>query len=145
MQWDGIIFEGAILFLCTCVLTREFFHFHPIVVWMPQKYLVNTGHKEVGRAPLIDFQKCFLNKVFYRLMLFRKFKFYTWLTISGKKSIKKGQKMTKKSQIWFIGNAFSKFFLSWLIWNILMAIIWWKKLVLLYTFGLISSHLGNVH
>jgi hypothetical protein len=32
---------------------------------------------EVGRAPLIDFQKLFLNKVFYRLKLFRKLKFYT--------------------------------------------------------------------
>ena len=57
---------------------------------------------EVGRAPLIDFQKWFLNKVFYRLKLFRKFKFYTCMTISFRKSVKKGQKMTKKTQIWFI-------------------------------------------
>ena len=32
---------------------------------------------EVGRAPLIDFQKLFLDNVFFRWKLFRKFKFYT--------------------------------------------------------------------
>jgi hypothetical protein len=64
---------------------------------------------EVGRAPLIDFQKWFLNKVFYRLKLFRKFKFYTCMTISGRKSVKKGQKMTKKATN-LVYNAFSKFF-----------------------------------
>ena len=52
---------------------------------------------EVGRAPLINFQKLSLNKVFYRLKLFRKFKFYTWMTIPGRKSVKKGQKMMKKA------------------------------------------------
>ena len=72
-------------------------------------------------APLINFQTLFSNKVFYRLKLFRKFKFYTWMTIFGRKSVKKDQKMTK---IWFITSF--PFFLSWLIWNILMAIIWWK-------------------
>ena len=69
---------------------------------------------EVGRAPLIDIQKWFLNKVFYRL--FRKFKFYTWMTVSGRKSVEKGQKMTKMPQIWGI-TRFPFFFLSWLIWN----------------------------
>ena len=64
---------------------------------------------EVGRAPLIDFQKWFLNKAFYRLKLFRKFKFYTCMTISGRKSVKKGQKMTKKATN-LVYNAFSKKF-----------------------------------
>ena len=39
---------------------------------------------EVGRAPLINFQKLSLNKVFYRLKLFRKFKCYTWMSIPGR-------------------------------------------------------------
>ena len=38
---------------------------------------------EVRRAPLIDFQKMFLNNVFFRWKLFRKFKFYILMTISG--------------------------------------------------------------
>ena len=51
---------------------------------------------EVGHAPLIHFQKLFLNKVFYILKLVRKFQFYIWLTISGCKSVTKGQKKLKK-------------------------------------------------
>ena len=55
---------------------------------------------EVGSAPLIHFQKLFWNKVFYTLKLVRKFKFYIWMTLSGSKSVKKGQKMLKKATIW---------------------------------------------
>ena len=55
---------------------------------------------EVGSAPLIHFKKLFWNKVFYTLKLVRKFKFYTWMTLSGSKSVKKGQKMLKKATIW---------------------------------------------
>jgi hypothetical protein len=69
---------------------------------------------EVGRAPLIDFQKWFLNKVFYILKLFRKFKFYTCMTISGRKSVKKGQKMTRKATN-LVLMRFPNIFLSWLI------------------------------
>ena len=62
---------------------------------------------EVARAPLIEFQKLVLNKVFYRLKLFRKIKFYTWMTISGRNSVKKGQKMMKKATN-LVYNAFFK-------------------------------------
>ena len=110
--------------------------------WVKKVNIPEVTHlTEVGRAPLIDFQKWFLNKVFYRLKLFRKFKFYTCMTISGRKSVKKGQKMTKKATN-LVYNAFSNFFLSWLIWNISMAIVWWKKNWRHYiTLGLIFSHL----
>ena len=59
-------------------------------------------------------QKLFLNKVFISIKIARKFKFYVWMIISGSKSAKKGQKMPKKVTNWTY-NAFSKFFLSWLI------------------------------
>ena len=43
------------------------------------------------------FQKLFLNKVFIRIKIARKFKFYLKIIISGSKSVKKGQKMLKKA------------------------------------------------
>ena len=52
---------------------------------------------EVGRAPLIHFQKIFFKKGFYKLKLARELKFYTWIIIAGGKSLKKGQKMLKKA------------------------------------------------
>ena len=52
----------------------------------------------VKRAPLIHFQKLFLNKVFYALKLVQKLKFYTWIIISGSNRVKKGQKMLKKAK-----------------------------------------------
>ena len=108
---------------------------------LTMKQLLFQRCTEVKSAPLKNCQKLFLYKVFYRLKLFRKFKFYTWMTISGKKSVNKGQKMTKKATN-LVYNAFSIFFLSWLIWNILMVIIWWKKNWCHYiTLGLIFSHL----
>jgi hypothetical protein len=36
--------------------------------------------------------------VFYVLKLVTKFKFYTWIIISGSKRVKKGQKMLKKAR-----------------------------------------------
>ena len=60
-------------------------------------------YTEIGRAPLINFQKLVLNKLLYRLKLFRKFKFNIWMTISTN----------------LVYNEFSKKNLSWLIWNIL--------------------------
>ena len=62
---------------------------------------------EVGRAFLIHLKKWFLNKVFIRIKIARKFKFYIWIIISGNKSVKKGQKMPKKATNWTY-NAFSK-------------------------------------
>ena len=52
---------------------------------------------EVRRAFLIHLQKWCLNKVFIRIKIARKFKFCVWMIISGNKSVKKGQKMPKKS------------------------------------------------
>jgi hypothetical protein len=52
---------------------------------------------EVGRAPLINFQNLLLDKVFNKPKFFRKFKFYTRMTISDRRSVKKGQKMMKKA------------------------------------------------
>ena len=54
-------------------------------------------YTEVGRAPLIHFQKIFFKKGFYRSKLARELKFYTWIIIAGSKSLKKGQKMLKKA------------------------------------------------
>ena len=61
---------------------------------------------EVGRAFLIHFQKLFLNKVFIRIKIARKFKFYAGMVTSGSKSVKKCQKMLKKATIW----TYTKFF-----------------------------------
>ena len=82
-------------------------------------------YTEVRRAPLIELKNVFLNKVFYRLKLFRKFKFYTRMTISGRKSVKKSQKMMKKATN-LVYYAFLKLFFC-LIWNILMTMIRWNS------------------
>ena len=54
---------------------------------------------EVGGAFLIHFQKWFLDKVFIRIKIARKFKFYAWMVTSGSKSVEKCQKVLKKSHI----------------------------------------------
>ena len=63
------------------------------------KIITAPGYEctEVGRAPLIHFQKIFFKKGFYRSKLARELKFYTWIIIAGSKSLKKGQKMLKKA------------------------------------------------
>ena len=55
---------------------------------------------EVLRAPLINFQKTFFNKVFIKIKIARKFKFCIWMIISGSKSVKRSQKILKKATIW---------------------------------------------
>ena len=55
---------------------------------------------EVGRAFFNHFQKIFLNRVFIKIKIARKFKFYMWMIISGSKSVKKGQKLVKKARNW---------------------------------------------
>ena len=77
---------------------------------------------EVRSAPLIHFQKHFLNKVFYILKLVRKFKFHIGMTISGSKSVKKGQKMLKKATN-LVKNAFFEKKMAWLIRNISIPLI----------------------
>ena len=52
---------------------------------------------EVGSAPLFHFQKRFRHKVFYVLKLVTKFKFYTWIIISGSKRGEKGKKNDEKT------------------------------------------------
>ena len=59
--------------------------------------LKKSHSTEVGRAPLIHFQKIFFKKGFYRSKLARELKFYPWIIIAGSKSLKKGQKMLKKA------------------------------------------------
>ena len=65
---------------------------------------------EVERAFLIHFQKWFLNKVFIRIKIVKKFKFYAGMVTSGSKSVKKCQKMLKKATIWTY---------IWFFWNFL--------------------------
>ena len=87
----------------------------------------NRNHcTEVGRAFLIHFQKWLLNKLFIRIKIANYFKFYVWMIIFGNKSVKKGQKIPKRATNWTY-NAFSKKKLSWQIWNVSIAKIWWKK------------------
>ena len=62
---------------------------------------------------MIRFQKRFLDKVFIRIKIARKFKFYVKVIISGSKSVKKGQK-NEKPQIGLTA-CFPKKNLSWLI------------------------------
>ena len=63
-------------------------------------FWVSLDFTEVRRAPLISFQKCFSNKVFIKIKIARKFKFYMWMIISGSKSVKRGQKILKKATTW---------------------------------------------
>ena len=49
------------------------------------------GCTEVERAFLTHFQERFLNKVFIRIKIARKLKFYILMIVSGSKSVKKGQ------------------------------------------------------
>ena len=63
-------------------------------------FQLSTHPTEVGRAFLNPFQKWFLDKVFLRIKIASKFKFYIWLIISGSKSPKSGQKLLKKATIW---------------------------------------------
>ena len=75
--------------------------------WVETVPFLRIGSTEVGRAPLIDFQKLFLDNTFFNWKLFIKFRFYTWMTITGRKSVKKGQKMMKKATN-LVYNAFFK-------------------------------------
>ena len=65
-------------------------------------YIYRLGDEctEVLRAPLINFQKTFFNKVFIKIKIARKFKFCIWMIISGSKSVKRSQKILKKATIW---------------------------------------------
>ena len=123
-----------------------FFNFWPptylCLHWLTIGLSPTYHYTEVRREFLIHFQKWFLNKVFIRIKIARKFKFYLKIIISGSKSVKKGQKMLKKATNWTY-NAFSDFFfLSWLIWNNSIAKIWWKNIWChITTLGVIFSHL----
>ena len=52
--------------------------FHRFITIFIQWHKKST---EVGRAPLIHFQKYFFKKGFFRLKLAREFKFYAWIII----------------------------------------------------------------
>ena len=52
---------------------------------------------EVWRAPLIHFQKILFKKGLFRSKSSKELKFYAWIIIEGRKSLKKGQKMLKKA------------------------------------------------
>ena len=82
---------------------------------------------EVERAFLIHFQKWFLNKVFVRIKITKKLKFYAWIVTSGGKSLKKCQKKCLKKPQYGLLPSISKRFLPWLIWYISIVIIWEKK------------------
>jgi hypothetical protein len=99
-------------------------------------------YTEIGRAPLINFQKLVLNKLLYRLKLFRKFKFNIWMTISGRKSVKKGQNWREKATN-LVYNEFSK--KKFVLANLkyingynMMKKSWFENYI---TLGLIFSHL----
>ena len=107
--------EGSALKKRKIIIIRLFYHCSPIL--MNENNYLKLGSFEFlatvpttvqwkdletidplcRRAPLIDLKKNFFNKVFYRLKLFRKFQFYTWMTKSGRKSVKKSQKLMKKA------------------------------------------------
>ena len=67
------------------IANKNFFYTNPH--YMPHDILYKS----------INFEKLFSNKVFYILKLVTKFKFHIWMNISGSKSVKKSQKMLKKS------------------------------------------------
>ena len=97
------------------------------------------------KGPFNWFSKIVLKKVFYRSKLFRKFKFYTWMSISGRNSAKKGQKMMKKTRN-LVYNAISKFFfvLANLKYNNGYNMMK-KELVSLHNFGTYFFPLGKVN
>ena len=80
-------------------------------------------------------------KGFYRSKLAKWSNFMHGSLCRVVKVSKRARKCWKKPQIWF-KKRFSKKFLSWPIWNISIAKIWWKKIWPHYTtLGVIFYHL----
>ena len=68
----------------------------PPKAWALPRFWVSIHSTEVGSAFLIHFQKL----VFIRIKIARELKFYGRMIISGSKSVKKGQKILKKTTNW---------------------------------------------
>ena len=92
----------------TYAKVETYFHFLKCIRQVKIFFFVNFFYDclntwqctKVGRAFLNNFQKIFLNKVFIKIKIARKFRFYMWMIISGSKSVKRGQKNTEKAKTW---------------------------------------------